>query len=125
MLGVLTHIDLLKPVLQWSPPYDWREPAGPKAESIAEAVRYVEQIFHGTFTGLVPVCSDVARGRTWGVLEELIPELTAILNDAQSAALLRAFERELDRGQLTTLLKQVHRMGSSLFRAWIEERLRR
>lgn len=24
MLGVLTHVDLLKPALEWSPPYDWR-----------------------------------------------------------------------------------------------------
>ncbi len=124
MLGVLTHIDLLRPVLEWSPPYDWREPNRPKEQSIDEAVRYVDELFAGSFIGLVPVCSDAARQRTWGILEELIPALTAILDDAQSAALLRAFERELDRGQLKTLLKQVHRMGSSLFRAWIEERLR-
>jgi uncharacterized protein len=124
MLGVLTHVDLLRPVLEWSPPYDWREPTGTKEKSIEEAVRYVEQLFAGTFVGLVPVCSDADRQRTWGILEELIPALTAILNDAQSAALLRAFERELDQGQLKTLLKQVRRLGSDLFRAWIEERLK-
>ena len=26
ILGVLTHIDLLSPVLEWSPPYNWRQP---------------------------------------------------------------------------------------------------
>src|SRR5205085_4924859 len=26
ILGVLTHIDLLSPALEWSPPYEWREP---------------------------------------------------------------------------------------------------
>ncbi|HUE16080.1 MAG TPA: GTPase [Planctomycetaceae bacterium] len=124
MLGVLTHIDLLRPVLEWSPPYNWREPTGTKEQSIDEAVRYVNQLFASSFIGLVPVCSDAARQRTWGILEELIPALTAILSDAQSAALLRAFERELDRGQLKTLLKQLGRMGSSLFQAWVEERLR-
>ena len=63
------------------------------------------------------------RQRTWGILEELIPALTGILNDAQSAALLQTFEQDLNRDQLKTLLKQVGRMGSDLFRAWIEERL--
>jgi predicted GTPase len=124
LLGVLTHIDLLRPVLEWSPPYDWREPSRPKEQSIDEAVRYVEKIFAGSLIGLVPICADAARQRTWGVLEELIPALTALLNDAQSAALLRAFEKDLDRDRLKTLLKQVQRMGSSLLQAWIEERLR-
>lgn len=123
MLGVLTHIDLLRPVLEWSPPYDWREPNREKERSIAEAVDYVKQLFPGSFVDIVAVCADASRKRTWGVLEELVPALTAILSEAQSAALLRAFERELDQGQLKTLLKQVQRMGSDLLRAWIEERL--
>ncbi len=105
------------------PPYNWREPTRPKEQSIDEAVRYVDQLFTGSLVGLVPVCSDAARQRTWGILEELIPALTGILNDAQSAALLQTFERDLNRDQLKTLLKQVGRLGSDLFRAWIEERL--
>ena len=44
LLGVLTHVDLLRPVLEWSPPYDWREPTRPKEQSIDEAVRYVDQL---------------------------------------------------------------------------------
>ena len=123
MLGVLTHIDLLRPVLEWSPPYDWREPEREKDRSIAEAIDYVKQLFPGQFVEIIAVCADAARKRTWGVVEELVPALTAILNDAQSAALLRAFEQELDQGQMKTLLKQVQRMGSDLLRAWIEERL--
>jgi uncharacterized protein len=124
MLGILTHVDLLRPVLEWSPPYNWREPTRPKEQSIDEAVRYVDQLFKGSLVGLVPVCSDAARQRTWGILEELIPALTGILNDAQSAALLQTFERDLNRDQLKTLLKQVGRLGSDLFRAWVEERLK-
>jgi len=120
---VLTHIDLLRPVLEWSPPYEWREPTKEKEKSIDEAIRYVDQLFPGSFVNLIPVCADAARKRSWGIVEELIPALTAILNEAQSAALLRAFERDLDQGQIKTLLKQVQRMGGSLLRAWIDERL--
>ncbi len=122
MLGVLTHIDLLRPVLEWSPPYDWREPTREKERTIAEAVEYVKQLFPGSFVDYIAICADAARKRTWGVLEELVPALTALLNDAQSAALLRAFEQELDQSQMRTLLKQVQRMGSDLLRAWIDER---
>src|SRR5262249_51244040 len=30
ILGVLTHIDLLTPAMEWAPPYDWTEPRRPK-----------------------------------------------------------------------------------------------
>jgi predicted GTPase len=123
MLGVLTHIDLLRPVLEWSPPYDWREPNREKERSIAEAIDYIKQLFPGAFVDVIAVCADAARKRSWGVIEELVPTLTTMLNEAQSTALLRAFEQELDQGQMKTLLKQVQRVGSDLLRAWIEERL--
>ena len=38
VLGVLTHIDLLSPVMEWSPPYDWRSGGRPKEVNIREAV---------------------------------------------------------------------------------------
>jgi len=123
LLGVLTHIDLLRPMLEWSPPYDWREPLRPKEQSIHDAAEYVRGLFGPSLAGLVPLCADAARNRTWGVLEELVPELVALLSEAQSAALLRAFESELDRDQLKTLLKQLQRLGTDLLKSWIEERL--
>jgi predicted GTPase len=125
MLGVLTHVDLLRPSLEWTPPYNWRATTRPKEQSIHDAVRYVSDIFSNSLVGVVPVCSDARRGRTWGIMEELIPALTSILNEAQSAALLRAFEQELDRDRLKTLLKQVRRSGTELLRYWVEERVQR
>jgi hypothetical protein len=80
-------------------------------------------LFPGAFVDVIAVCADAARKRSWGVIEELVPTLTTMLNEAQSTALLRAFEQELDQGQMKTLLKQVQRVGSDLLRAWIEERL--
>jgi hypothetical protein len=124
MLGVLTHIDLLRPVLEWSPPYEWREPTIPKEESIRDAVAYVGDLLKNSLIDVVPACTDAARKRTWGILEEVIPALTGALTEAQSAALLRTFEQDLDRHRLKTLLKQIRRSGSDLLRAWIEERLR-
>ena len=45
VLGVLTHIDQLRPTLQWTPPYAWREPSQPKEHSIAGAVAYTREQF--------------------------------------------------------------------------------
>jgi uncharacterized protein len=123
MVGVLTHIDLLRPTLEWSPPYEWREPKRPKEHSIHDAVGYVRDLFGASLAQVVPLCSDVERKRDWGILEGLIPALTEILDDAQSAALLRAFEHELDRDRLKIVLNQIKRSGGQLVRAWIEERL--
>jgi uncharacterized protein len=123
MLGVLTHVDLLRPTLEWSPPYDWREPTRPKEQSIHDAVEYVRNLFGASLADVVPACGDLERNRAWGILEEVIPALTGILDDARSTALLRAFEQDLDRDHLKTLLKQIQRSGREIVRAWIEERL--
>ena len=114
MVGVLTHVDLLRPILEWSPPYDWRQPTRAKEESIRDAVGYVRELFNGALVEIAPVCSDTNRDRAWGVIEEVFPALTLILSDAQSVALLRGFERELDHDRFKTLLRQIQRCGSGL-----------
>jgi predicted GTPase len=124
MLGVLTHIDLLRPTLEWSPPYDWREPARPKEESIRDAVGYVRELFDGALAGIVPVCSDVKRERAWGIVDELFPALTFVLSEAQSVALLRGFERELEQDRFKMLLRQIKRCGSDVVKCVVEEKYR-
>jgi hypothetical protein len=123
MLGVLTHIDLLRPVLEWSPPYEWREPVRPKEHSIRDAIQYLRELFGSSLAAVVPVCSDLERQHAWGILEELVPALISILGKAQSGALLRAYEQDLDRDRVKILLKQLQRFGTELVRGWIEERL--
>jgi predicted GTPase len=123
MLGVLTHVDLLRPVLEWAPPYEWREPVRAKEHAIHDAVQYIHELFGRSLATVVPVCSDLGRQHAWGILEELVPALISILDKAQSGALLRAFEQDLDRDRVKILLKQLQRFGTELVRGWIEERL--
>jgi uncharacterized protein len=122
LLGVVTHVDLLRPVLEWSPPYEWREPVRAKEHSIHDAVEYVRELFGGMLAVVVPACSDLERQRSWGIIEELVPALISILSEAQSGALLRAYEQDLDSDHVKTLLKQLGRFGTELVRGWIEER---
>lgn len=123
VLGVLTHVDLLPPPLEWTPPYDWRQPDGRKAQSLHDAVEYVKELFGDSLAVVIPVCSDARPERTWGIAEELIPALATLLEDARSVSLLRAYEERLDRDRWKILLKQVGRSGRQLLRAWIDERL--
>lgn len=123
VLGVLTHVDLLQPPLEWSPPYTWRTPSGPKERSIHDAVAYVADLFPEALVDVVPVCAGPQPERTWGILEELVPALTNVLSEAQSVAILRAFEQQLDRDRWTLLLKQVGRIGRDALHSWIDERL--
>ncbi len=124
MIGVLTHVDLLRPSLEWSPPYDWRSPQTPKAQSIHDAVEYVKGLFGASLKGVAPICTSAKKERAWGVLEELMPAMTTHLSEAHSVALLRAYEKELDRDRLKRVLKQIQRSGGDLFRCWLDERLK-
>jgi uncharacterized protein len=124
VVGVLTHVDLLPPPLEWSPPYDWQTPQGPKARSLHDAVAYVRELFGDSLSGVIPICSHDDPQRTWGVSDQLLPVLVEKLDDAHSVALLRAYEKQLDTGRWKRLLKQATRSGRQLLQAWIDERLR-
>lgn len=125
VIGVLTHVDLLPPPLEWAPPYDWRSPQGPKARSLHDAVAYVRELFEGQLNIVVPVCSHEDPQRTWGVADQLLPALVDVLDDAHSVALLRAYEKQLDAGRWKRLLQQAKQSGRQLLQSWIDERLTR
>jgi predicted GTPase len=94
-----------------------------KEHAIHDAVDYVRELFGASLVTVVPVCSDLERQRAWGILEELMPALISVLSEAQSGALLRAYEQDLDRDRVKTLLKQLQRFGMEVVRGWIEERV--
>lgn len=123
VIGVLTHVDLLAPPLEWSPPYNWRSPDNAKARSLHDAVEYIRELFGTSLVEIIPVCSEDQSQRGWGVLEELLPAIVQQLDDVRSVALLRAFENQLDRGRWKHLAHQVKRSGRALLQAWIDERL--
>jgi small GTP-binding protein len=116
VLVVLTHIDLLSPLTEWQPPYDWQHPSGAKAQNIHDAVRFNADTFGTLASGVVPVCSDVARGRSYGVSEWLLPAIVSLLGQAQAVALLRALHAELDAGHVRRVLKQLSQAGAGLLR---------
>ncbi len=117
VLGVLTHIDHLSPVLEWQPPYDWTQPVVRKEEQIRDAVRYHSQLFGDSLAGIVPVCSDVAGGRTYGVAEWLLPAVVELLGTAHGCAVLRVLREQTRQGQIRRLWTQFAKAGWQVLKA--------
>ncbi len=104
---VLTHIDLLRPVREWSPPYDWRNPTQLKEESIAAAVTYAKELFGTAVAGYACVHVGESHAVDTSVVDEVVPQLVAHLKQGQAAAMLKAFYKQLSRQRLATLSRQL------------------
>jgi predicted GTPase len=108
MMVVLTHVDLLTPAMEWSPPYDWAGGTRTKEKSMAEAVIAARESFSDA-NGLVPCCT--ATGKEWGVHEEVLPAIVALLGEAKSVALLRCLHAEADEGKIKKVFSQLWAAG--------------
>ena len=116
VVGVLTHIDLLSPALEWSPPYHWEQPTTPKERTIREAVDYHLELFGASLDAVVPVCSDLARNRAYGTEEGLLPVMIALLGEARACALVRTLHSEWEAGKVRTFMGQLLNAGHELLR---------
>jgi predicted GTPase len=105
MLAVLTHIDLLSPAMEWSPPYDWRHPTRPKEQNIQEAMAAAQKQLGTYAPPVVPVCAS--EGRAYGVAEEMLPLIVARLDEAHGVGMLRALMAEANTGTVRIILRQL------------------
>lgn len=115
VIGVLTHIDGLRPVLEWDPPYDWQNPTRPKERTIRDAVEYNAEQFGARVRAFVPVCTDGARNRVYGLEEWLFPVLLSNLDETRACALLRHLHQDWDRQKIKQLWQQLANLGQSLW----------
>jgi predicted GTPase len=60
-LLVLTHIDRLRPAVEWAPPYDIMAPAGAKARAIRAAIDAAGRALDFAAEAVVPVAMPVGR----------------------------------------------------------------
>jgi uncharacterized protein len=108
MLIVLTHVDLLTPAMEWSPPYDWAGGTRPKERSIADAVAAARESFPDAVE-VVPACT--ADGKVWGINEELLPAVVGLIGEAKAVALLRCLHAEADEGKVKKVFAQLWAAG--------------
>ncbi len=105
VLAVLTHIDLLSPAMDWSPPYNWERPARPKEKSIDAAAAAVREQLGEFLVGVVPVCA--AEGKVYGVDEWLLPAMAELLDEAHAVGLLRVLRIEFDAEKVRKVIRQM------------------
>jgi predicted GTPase len=124
VLAVLTHIDLLRPMMDWSPPYNWERPQRPKEKSIDAAAAAVREQLGQYLVGVVPVC--VAPGKVYGVEEWLLPALAEMLDEAHAVGLLRVLRIEIDTEKIRKVFRQLKasakEAGKLLWRAFTAPR---
>jgi predicted GTPase len=105
ILGVVTHIDLLSPALEWSPPYDWQNPQRTKEQQIAAALNAAREQLGEHLKGIVPVCA--APGKVFGVEEGLLPAVTDLLDEGHAVGLLRCIRAEINAEKVRKVFRQL------------------
>jgi len=114
LVVAVSHIDLLRPVREWNPPYDLRNDDDTKARHIRQSVAAVAAELGVEHEAVVPVC--LADGKTYNVTEALLPALLHVLPEAERARCLRLLP-EFRRGQRWDLLwDQAIRAGRLLWK---------
>ncbi len=105
VLGVLTHIDLLSPAMEWAPPYDWVDPHRPKEQQIHAAWDALREQLGEYLVGIVPVC--LAPGRIYGLEEWFLPTLSELLDEAHAVAFLRCLRAEANLRKVRKVFHQL------------------
>jgi uncharacterized protein len=118
VLAVLTHIDLLSPSMEWSPPYDWREPQRPKEKNIGEAVAAVREQLGDFLTDVVPVCA--LPGKAAGVEEGFLPALAGLLDEVHAVAFLRCLRAEIDAQKMRKIFYQLLEVGKEGLKRFLQ-----
>jgi hypothetical protein len=112
-------VDQLRPIQDWSPPYDVKAAGSAKAASIRGAIEAVSADLGFSDEDVIPTSLDAKRGvynvdTIWSAISERIP-------DAQRAQLvraLRAFDNQFDWRRLRT---QAVNAGRILAKAVLSE----
>jgi predicted GTPase len=109
ILGIVSHIDLLKPMMEWAPPYHWQEPKRPKEQSIQDAIGHVRDHFVDQVINVIPVCAEA--GKVYGVEEWLLPAIISQMDEAHGVAMLRVLKNEVDKGKVRRIFNQLLASG--------------
>ncbi len=116
VIAVLTHIDRLRPLQEWSPPYRLDPPQGPKAEQIADAIEAVAGDLSLPPVDVIPVC--LLPERIYNVEEALVPAMLDRLPAAQRVKYLRCLRQQRDEQYWRRLWQQTVGAGRVL-RVWM------
>lgn len=119
IVAALTHIDALRPLAEWSPPYDLARPSGPKARNILDALNTVASDLEIEPTQVVPVC--LKAGSVYNVDEGLVGVMLQLLPESKRVRILRCLRQYHEEEYWRQLWKQAANSGRLLWKhgaAW-------
>ncbi len=109
---VVTHIDQLRPIKEWQPPYDLNAAPGPKAVAIAAAVQAVARDLNVPVDQTIPVC--LAQGRLYNVEDTLASVILELQEESEKARFLRCLEARKGEEFWGNVKQQVKTAGRML-----------
>lgn len=97
IIAVATHVDRLRPMREWSPPYQIQQPDTAKAHSIRQACLSIADDLNLPAGCIVPVClaPEIAA---YNIEDGLLPLIHEHLNAAQRVRYLRCLRQQQKEG---------------------------
>lgn len=113
VISIVTQVDRLRPIREWSPPYDWRSGDQPKETSIREAIAYRQEILGEVSTAILPlVTGDTTQERqAWGGTE-LSAAMVDEFDPAKQGRMARFLRDRTTR--ITTSAKIINQYASQM-----------
>lgn len=113
VISIVTQVDRLRPIREWSPPYDWRVGSHPKEKSIREAIGYRQEILGEVSDAILPmVTGDMSQKRpAWGITE-LSGAMVDEFDPAKQARMARFLRDRTTR--ITTAAKIINQYASQM-----------
>lgn len=93
-LAIVTQVDRLRPIREWTPPYNWQFGDRPKEVSIREAVAYRQDVLGEVASFVLPLVTAGEHREAWGV-DDLSIAILNSLDPAKQARLAR-FLKNID-----------------------------
>ncbi len=110
IIAVATHIDRLRPLRDWQPPYNIQQPDNPKAHSIRQACIAIAHDLNLPLNCIVPVCLAPEKP-AYNIEDGLIPLIHEHLDDAQRVRYLRCLRHQQKRDYWQQWKKQARQVG--------------
>lgn len=113
IIAVATHIDRLRPVREWNPPYQILQPDNAKARNIREACLAISHELNLSPGSIVPVCLAPEK-MVYNIEEGLLPLIHEHLNAAQRVRYLRCLREQQAESYWRHWRKQAAKAGQIL-----------
>ncbi|MGR9053590.1 MAG: GTPase family protein, partial [Gammaproteobacteria bacterium] len=112
MILVVTHIDQLRPLREWQPPYDIEQPDGVKARNIRAAVEAIrEDLALPDAVATVPVSLGANDGLGPYNVDSLTEAMGRQMDEADRSRLLRCLKEAGDREKWLQVWRQMKNSG--------------